>query len=112
MKNQLTGTFVIALLVLGGAAREANAGPLSGLQVFWDFNAGALDQDSTANDLDLTLRANPNALGGAGGLPTSTAGVGGGTGLEMPDRVYDARLGPPGTFYGDYFGPDPFAGGD
>ena len=106
-----TALVFTAILVNSILSRDASASPLTGLQIFWDFNSGAMGEDTTANDRDLSFRVNPNALVG-GALPTLTGGVGGGTALQMPAPVYDGRMGAPGTFYGDIFGPDPFAGGD
>ncbi len=94
-------------------SNTARADAVLGLQAFWDFNSGAATADSSGNDRDLTLRTNPNAYGGAGSLPTvESGGVGGGSALQMPATVHDTRMGAPGTFYGDIFGPSPFAGGD
>jgi len=111
---RVSGRAAVALFVLAAAAPvHARAEVVTGLQAFWDFNAGAGDQDSSIHDRDLTLRSNPNAYGGAGAAPTvSSGGVGGGTAFDMPARVYDARMGAPGTFYGDFFGPSAFTGGD
>jgi len=111
-RSRSTALVLSAFLAYGVLPRDAGADPMFGLEVFWDFNAGALGADTTANDRDLSFRANSNAYGGAGALPTNTGGVGGGTALQLPAPVYDLRMGAPGTFWGDIFGPDPFAGGD
>lgn len=112
-RNPAVTLFVCLLSLFTPFPNTAHADAIIGLQAFWDFNSGAATADSSGNDRDLTLRVNPNAYGGAGSLPTAEGGgVGGGTALQLPMTVYDARLGAPGTFYGEIFGPSAFAGGD
>ena len=102
---------LLSMFTLFSSTVHADA--IVGMQAFWDFNNGGATADSSGNDRDLTLRSNPNAYGGAGSLPTvEGGGVGGGTALQLPMTVYDARMGAPGTFYGEIFGPSAFAGGD
>lgn len=103
---------LFGLLMLFSNAASADA--ILGLQAFWEFNTAAPTEDSTVHDRDLILHANPNAYHGDGSLPTSEGGgVGGGSALQLPERVYDVRMGGPGTYYGDiFYGGAVFAGGD